>query len=200
MSSLFLKIKVIKLKLNYTIIPKNQPKRENILLQNLETTALSDGTKLCLECGLCCTGVFHSKAVIYSLEDRECAKSFDADIFFQDNTEYFKLPCPIYEGKCPIYPCNPSVCQKHQCDLLKSIHNGEIKLEKASTVVQEMKQIIYNIEHDSHFPPCKTDNRDISLTFHHFFTSTSKKERKKFSILLQKYATFCYLMKKYFYA
>lgn len=160
---------------------------------------MSDGTKLCLECGLCCTGVFHNKAIIYSMEDRKCAKSFDGTIFFEDRTEYFKLPCPIYEGKCPIYPHNPSVCQSHKCNLLKSIDNYEIKLEKAITIIQEMKQIIYTIEHDIKFPPFETDNRDITFVFHQFFTSTSKEERKNFGNILKKYAIFSYLMKKYFY-
>ncbi len=160
---------------------------------------MSNGTKLCLECGLCCTGVFHSKAVIYSSEDRECAESFDANIFFQEEVEYFTLPCPIYDGKCPIYPHNPSVCQSHRCDLLKSIDNNEIKLEKAITIVQKIKQTIYTIDHDIQFSLLETNSKDINFIFSQFFETTSKEERKSFVNLLKKYAAFSYLMKKYFY-
>jgi len=166
---------------------------------NNKNIPFSDGTKLCLECGLCCTGVFHNRALIYTEKDKVCAKEFNADFIFQNEQEWFKLPCPVYEEKCTIYPKNPSVCQKHECNLLKSINNNEIKLEKAITVVHEMKKIINNIEYDFKSFSFKTDEKEITFLFKQFFASISKEGRKDFGNLLKEYATFLHLKKKYFY-
>ena len=170
-------------------------------MQNFEAEILSDGTKLCLECGLCCTGVFQTNAAIYSTEDKKCAEAFDATIFSKDGKEYFKLPCPIYDGKCPIYPDNPSVCRSHKCNLLKDIENCKIELERAITIVQEMKQVIDEIEHDIKLPSLKINTGDIDMNFlfSQFFDSTTEEERKNFGNLLKNYGAFDYLKKKYFY-
>ena len=162
-------------------------------------TSLSDGTKLCLECGLCCTGVFHADAIINSPEDKECAKSFDAIIVSQNGKEYFELPCPVFEGKCTIYPHNPSVCRNHKCNLLVSIDSGEIKLEKAIAIVREMKQIIHTIEHDSKFSSLERNTKRMTSIFDRFFDSIPIEERKNLGNLLKKYGAFSYLKKKYFY-
>lgn len=164
-----------------------------------QSISLSDGTKLCLECGLCCTGVFHDRALIYTEEDKACAKSFNATFVFRDEKEWFRLPCPVYEEKCTIYPNNPSVCQKHECDLLKNINSGNIKLEKAMSVVQEMKKHIDKIKNNMKSTLLETDNREITFLITRFFTTVPQEERKKFSSLLTEYATFLHLKNKYFY-
>jgi len=169
------------------------------VLKDEKNTPLTNGTKLCLECGLCCIGVFHNRALIYTQEDKACVKAFNGIFLFHDEKEWFKLPCPVYEGKCTIYPQNPTVCQKHECNLLKKINNNEIKLEKAITVVHEMKKIINNIENDFKSFSFKTDEKEITLIFKQFFASTSKEKRKDFGNLLKEYATFLHLKKKYFY-
>lgn len=163
------------------------------------SSPLSDGTKLCLECGLCCTGIFHDRAILYTKEDKKCAETFGATFVFQDNKEWFRLPCPVYEGKCSIYPNNPSVCQKHECNLLKSVSSQKIELEKAIKVVHEMKEIIQNIENDLKTFSFETDKKEMTFLFKHFFDSIPKTERKNFGNLLKEYASFLHLKKKYFY-
>ena len=168
-------------------------------MENYKNIPISDGTKLCLECGLCCTDVFLGKATIYSHEDRECAKAFNATFISDNGKEYFKLPCPAYEGKCSIYPHTPSVCQKHECNLLKSILADNIKLERALTVVQEIKQVIHTIKLDKKFSSLEKNNEDLSSTLTNFFASTSKEERQGFTSLLKLCGAFMHIRKKYFY-
>lgn len=165
----------------------------------LPSQMLTDGTKLCLECGLCCTGIFHERALIYTKIDKEYAEGFNADIILHDGKECFKLPCPIYEGKCPIYPYNPSVCQKYECNLLKKVNDHHIDLEKAITVVNEMKQIIEKINYNFESLSFKMDTKQITVLFKHFFSSIPNSKRKDFSSLLKEYTAFLYLEKKYFH-
>ena len=168
-------------------------------MKNYQNTPLSDGTKLCLECGLCCTGIFFHKAHIYTQEDRNIVKAFNGDIIFHKEEEYFKIPCPAYEGKCTIYPHYPSVCQDHRCALLNSINKHEINLEKSIIVVKEMKKLVNNIEHDFKSLSIETNTRDIISLFKQFFTLIPKEERNAYPNLLKNYAAFLYLKEKYFY-
>ena len=168
-------------------------------MEDYKNTPLNDGTKLCLECGLCCTGLFHTGALIYTKEDKEYAKAFNAEFFFDEEDEYFKLPCPVYEGKCTIYPHNPSVCQKHECDLLKSINDHQINLGESIDIVHEMKKLVYNIEHDLKSLSMETNTKHIPSLLNKFFTLTSKEERKDCQNLLKNYAAFLHLKRKRFY-
>lgn len=168
-------------------------------MKNSENTILTDATKLCLECGLCCIGIFHSRAAIHTDQDRKYAKEINAELIFDDNKEYFKLPCPAYDGKCSIYPHNPSVCQLHECDLLQKLKNKTIDLSESIAIVKEMKKTINVIGYDISSLAFKSDTNCISTIFNQFLSSTIKEERKNYREFIMHYMTFFHLKKKRFY-
>jgi hypothetical protein len=160
----------------------------------------SDGTRLCLACGLCCIGVFHDRAVLYTSGDRECAGSFGATTFEEDGIGYFALPCPVYDGKCPIHPANPSVCRAHRCDLLKSVEEERRTLGSALAIVEKMKQIIREIGDDPDVALLGgIERQGLHRAFEGLFRKTTKAQRSEYPSLLTKYALFSYIMIKYFY-
>lgn len=165
-----------------------------------------EGEKLCIECGLCCQGVFHPCAMLFTEQDIKIAKNANTSIEFNKewNCYVFTLPCPVFNGKCSIYPDRPSVCSEHECDLLKKVIQGTITLEDAqekviqiknilSTLLPELKEITKNNKNfyprdlvKSIFDSFKNDEEKINF----------KKENKK---LLMEYGAFCILEEKYFY-
>ncbi len=167
---------------------------------------LIKGETLCKECGLCCEGIFHT--VVYLKTDNDLRIVEKSNIPFEFNKKIncptFKLPCPVFNGVCTIYPERLSVCQNHQCDLLQSVLNDEIALVDAQSIVTEMKNILNNI-----LPKLKsytkdnTSNKPQYLMNKLFDTLKGETSRKKFKqenrMLLLMYGIFNRLEQKYFY-
>ncbi len=172
----------------------------------MDTTKLTNGERLCLECGLCCQGVFHPYADLNDETDKKRADYFHATTQQHDSLGYgvFLLPCPAFTGLCNVYPERPSVCQTHQCKLLTSVSSDEMDLVKALGVVDNIKDIInrilpmmhaYSNEYYYNKPELLMDK---ILKIH-----SSDKERtllkKKNIQLFSNYGLFLMYRKKYFY-
>lgn len=168
---------------------------------------LINGETLCKECGLCCQGIFHPYANLKDKEDKNFAKDFHAIIEQYNSLEHevFLLPCPAFTNLCSVYPKRPSVCQKHQCNLLKDVSSDEIDLVKALEVVVNIKDIIndmlpilheYSNEYFYNKPELLMDK--IS----EIYDTYEKKEKfkEKNIQLFSSYALFLMYRKKYFYA
>ncbi len=99
---------------------------------------------LCKECGLCCQGIFHSRANIYSKQDEQLAKNFNAQIEFDEKISLltFLLPCPVYNNICTVFPERPSVCEAYSCDLLMKVKGDVVTLDYALTNVHKIKIIL----------------------------------------------------------
>lgn len=91
---------------------------------------LEVGSRLCTQCGLCCTGALHNHAV---LEPGEVP--FARTLGLTVRTEGrpgFALPCPRLVGsKCSIYRDRPSVCSRYKCQLLENVQTGAVAFETA---------------------------------------------------------------------
>ena len=162
-----------------------------------EQIVRSEGAQLCLHCGLCCKGYFHSQAIINNEEDLNLAKNMGASIVeYTDNKQYFQLPCPKFNEKCSIYPYRPSVCENHQCDLLKRVLEGEIGLEKAINISSEMKKLCTTLDQVLDTLSVGTLRKRFST----LFTSKDATMReKKYADLMLTYAAYQLLKNKYFY-
>jgi Fe-S-cluster containining protein len=103
-----------------------------------ETRSL--GSQLCTECGLCCTGALHDRAV---LEPEEL--EFASDLGLEVQTEgrpAFALPCKYLQGcACTIYANRPKVCARYQCQLLDDLQQANISLEAALEHVRAAKRM-----------------------------------------------------------
>ena len=167
---------------------------------------LMDGETLCKECGLCCTGVFHPMAFLYTDDDINIAKKSNLNIIStkEDKFNSFSLPCPAFDGSCSIYNERPSVCPKHQCDLLKSTLQSITTLEDSLKIVNNMKSHL-----DTFLPTLKSISNNMQtnepftlmgIILKRLKTKKVQEEFKKdHQKMLMKITIFDFLKKKYFY-
>ncbi len=167
---------------------------------------LLKGEELCKECGLCCRGIFHTYAYLYTDDDIRIAKKENIPIIFNNeiNHNAFTLPCPVFNGLCSIYSERPSVCGAHKCDLLESVLCDDITIEASLHVVKKMQDILNDI-----LPELKdltrntASNNPVKLMNNAYDSlgdeSSVNKFKKKHATLLIKYGVFNFLRHKYFY-
>ncbi|MCB0256378.1 MAG: YkgJ family cysteine cluster protein [Anaerolineae bacterium] len=102
----------------------------------------ASGEELCKSCGLCCQGVFHSDAELYSPSDTNIARRIGAKILDENSPDIkFQLPCNAFNGCCSAYPTRPSVCASHHCDLLIAHLAGQISKQTALERSSEMQEL-----------------------------------------------------------
>lgn len=161
----------------------------------------NDGLELCLHCGLCCLGYFHRGAVINNEKDFLLAQKMGAYTKVdKNNQQWFTLPCPKFDGKCSVYPERPSVCESHQCELLKSVKTGKIELEKSKSVCDEMKGICTYLDSSLNTVVSHKGTSCFSDRFEILFTLNDQPDiQKKHPKLFLKYAAYMVLKNRYFY-
>lgn len=170
----------------------------------MNCTSEKDGQKLCLSCGLCCMGAFHTMAYIANDRDKHIANNFRGVLFSQNNKLWFRLPCPVFDKKCTVFTERPSTCEKHQCNLLKSLLEKKITLEKSINLVKKMKPLFLELTQQLDKIVGKEETKEIELRFYRMFSKYKNdmeqlEFRKKNEKLLLNYAVFSFLKKKYFY-
>src|SRR4029453_1372248 len=103
------------------------------------------GSKLCTQCGLCCTGALHDYASLVPGET-----SFAAGLGLkvtEGEKPSFALPCPRLVGcACSIYPTRPQVCGKYKCQLLLDVEGGLTDLAEAMDKVRHAKNLVEEVE------------------------------------------------------
>jgi Fe-S-cluster containining protein len=110
----------------------------------LSRGTLDVGSQLCTQCGLCCTGELHDRAV---LEPEEL--EFASDLGLEVQTEgrpAFALPCKFLQGcSCSIYSNRPKVCARYQCQLLDDVQQANISLDAALEHVRVAKRMCEDV-------------------------------------------------------
>ncbi len=99
-----------------------------------------DPSKLCLACGMCCTGAIFDRARLVNDEIERVAP--DQILPTRDGkASAFKLPCPHLQGDnaCGIYGNRFRVCSGYSCSLLDRYKTGAISLADALEIVDEAK-------------------------------------------------------------
>ena len=112
---------------------------------NSDQADMSVGSKLCTQCGLCCTGALHNHA---SLESDELgfAESLGLEVMPGEKPR-FALPCPRLTGTlCSIYQSRPQVCSRYKCQLLQDVESGKTGFGTAVETIQHAKTLINDIE------------------------------------------------------
>lgn len=106
------------------------------------------GSKLCLDCGLCCRGVVVTYAFLMPSEVDK-AKRLNLSVCQQDGRDTFNLPCSHHiNGKCTVYENRFKVCESYKCEMLKRLLAGEVSLEEALKIVaitQNLEKEIYEL-------------------------------------------------------
>ena len=96
---------------------------------------------------VCCEGVFHTYAHLYTDEDLHITTISNIPIVYNDKIKdkTFSLPCPSFEGCCSIYTNKPSACSIYTCDLIESLTQNHITLDEALHKVSEIKSVLNKI-------------------------------------------------------
>lgn len=96
---------------------------------------------LCLDCGLCCTGVFFSKAELRR-DEVEHADRIGLSIISRKRAPHYELPCPRLEGNaCTVYAERPSCCRTYTCRLLDDHQAGIVSRERAVAVIERVREL-----------------------------------------------------------
>jgi len=105
---------------------------------------LDIGSRLCTQCGLCCTGALHNYAVLQPGEV-EFARGLGLAIRTEGKPG-FALPCPrLVNSKCSIYENRPKVCGKYKCQLLENLEAGTTELDTALGKVLTAKELVARV-------------------------------------------------------
>ena len=160
---------------------------------------------LAMECNCVCIVDYAVRGTsmlehIYNRDDFVLVKEMGATLSEQNGEQFFALSCPKFEGKCSVYPNRPSVCEAHQCDLLKSVNKEEIDLGKAKKISDEMKTLCTELDHARHLLTPNDKTQEISSRFGRLFASKESFElQKKHPEVFVKYAAYRVLKHRYFY-
>lgn len=100
-----------------------------------------DGSKLCLECGLCCDGSIF-RFVNLAVDEQTDAVAYGADVVVRQHADgsrsaALRQPCVLHQGGC----CStyqqwiPSGCSSYRCRLLDGYTSGELSIEECREVI-----------------------------------------------------------------
>ncbi len=109
---------------------------------------LSPTDTLCVTCGLCCTGHLFLWAKLKSVEV-ETVRGLGLNVLgVEPQNRGFGLPCPLWEGKCPIHtsPDYPHACRTYKCKLLKLVMDESVSLPDALDVVDTTREKIESLK------------------------------------------------------
>ncbi|OEY72642.1 YkgJ family cysteine cluster protein [Salegentibacter salarius] len=100
---------------------------------------MSDPTNICLSCGLCCDGTLIG---FVQLDTEELAPVKQLmDIEQTGKNGMFFLPCnELGCNGCNIYSQRPKACRNFECGVLKSVEKKELSFDKATDVIEVVKQ------------------------------------------------------------
>ena len=99
----------------------------------------AQASHLCTQCGLCCMGAIHARAVL-SEEEVEPARAIGLPVIENSEDPVFALPCPKLSGTtCTIFGERPSVCSRYRCQVLTDYQDGRLTANEALQIVAQAK-------------------------------------------------------------
>ncbi|SKB68438.1 Putative zinc-or iron-chelating domain-containing protein [Salegentibacter holothuriorum] len=100
---------------------------------------MSEPTNICLACGLCCDGTLIGFVQLDREELAPVKKLMDIEQTGENGM--FFLPCnELGCNGCNIYSQRPKQCSKFECGVLKSFEKKELSFDKATEVIDVVKQ------------------------------------------------------------
>jgi uncharacterized protein len=102
----------------------------------------SDGSALCLACGLCCEGALHLYAIATPVDTRRL-RALHLPIELFGNQRGFRLPCPLYQNHCcSVYPPRLHACQSYRCYVLSELLAGRLTLAEGQALVAGARELL----------------------------------------------------------
>lgn len=109
--------------------------------------AREDPIQLCRRCGLCCDGSLFSHVSLSDEEARGLGENL-ASVRIRETGSGKQLvqACgALVADACSVYACRPAACASYECNLLKAAAAGEVELEEAAQVVDDLKREITDL-------------------------------------------------------
>lgn len=99
-------------------------------------------SRLCLSCGLCCTGALFDRAKA-APEERPALELLGLHWVEEKGETGFRQPCPAFRGgACGVYEQRPRVCRTFRCRLLRNLDKGAVTMEEALATVSTAKAML----------------------------------------------------------
>jgi|GEM_PF-817088 len=96
----------------------------------------NDLSKLCLDCGLCCSDAVFTQVVLKP-GDRDRLRANGHEI--SANADRLEFPCQFLDQrKCTAYVSRPRICSSYRCKTLAAAQSGEMSLNKARQTIREV--------------------------------------------------------------
>jgi hypothetical protein len=96
--------------------------------------------EICLVCGFCCDGTLFNNAKLQPGERGTLPELLEANHLEIGEKEYFRLPCPYFNGKCTIYNQKKAgICSLYRCELLLDLEKKAISKEEALNIIHNVK-------------------------------------------------------------
>ncbi len=156
---------------------------------------LGNKQKICMNCGFCCDNTLFEHVGIKKAEN--VADIFKKSLYMFEGNQYFRLPCPHFNGKCAIYNLKkPYICSYFKCKLLRRFIECEIDFNKAMNIIDNAKKLRAEI-----IELYKKLNNGKIATFGELVTyirEAKKNDSKEFKILKAKISLLNLLLIKYF--
>jgi hypothetical protein len=115
--------------------------------------------EICLACGFCCDGTLFDNARLQPGEWGTLPELIEANYLKSGEKEYFRLPCPYFNGKCTIYNKKKAgICSLYRCQLLTDIANKSISQDEALNIIHNVKMLKKEITSLTRHIPKISDN------------------------------------------
>ena len=96
--------------------------------------------EICLACGFCCDGTLFDNVNLRPGERGTLPDLIEANYMKPGEKEYFRLPCPYFNGKCTIYNKKKAeICSLYRCQLLMDFAKKAISKEEALNIIHNVK-------------------------------------------------------------
>src|SRR5688572_9037693 len=102
---------------------------------------IAQASQLCIDCGLCCTGVIHDAAV---LDADEVAPAGELGLTLLQGSPRpgWSFPCAALEGRlCGIFGRRPRVCSRYKCQVLVELLGGTLTFDDAAARTSHAMQL-----------------------------------------------------------
>lgn len=159
-----------------------------------------NGSKLCMECALCCDGSLFVKAHLFK-DEMMSSRSLGLKVHTHGDGVAFYQPCPLLkQNGCTRYgdPERPKVCGKFRCKLLESYLTGVVDLESALQTVHSTRSLLADLQKSSPF------GRDQHVTYNGirlmtaYLSSLAAEERAPYRKYLDQIAQYMRLVNRDF--
>lgn len=99
---------------------------------------MSEGSSVCIGCGLCCDGTVVSHLAVADESDLGLPLvALGVEILGAADPPVFALPCPaVVDGLCSVHDLHrPRACAQFECTVSRSVIDGSMTIEEARSVI-----------------------------------------------------------------